>query len=212
MNDLELRGRLRDGRIVAIVRSDDSPPERLVDIVVALDGAGIRLIELPLTNPTALEAIAMCTEIRLDAVIGAGTVMSATEAKRVADAGGTFIVTPNVNPDVVGAAQDLGLGVFAGAFSPTEIALARSLEVAGIKIFPASVLGPQFVAAVLGPFPDAVLVPTGGITVENAPAYLGAGAWGLGVGGKLIGDGDPAGVAERARTLLSVVAHGRTQT
>ena len=99
---------------------------------------------------------------------------------------------------------------FPGCATPTEILAAWRAGAAAVKAFPASSLGPGFVRELRGPFPDIPLLPTGGVTLETAPAFIAAGAIGVGMGGWLIGDGDPAGVRERAGQVVGAVAAARS--
>lgn len=201
---------LAEQHVVAIVRRDAAAASELVDIASAIVEAGITVIEFPLTNPRALEAIAMLTARYPGAHIGGGTVLTPDDARRVAVAGGTFIVTPHVDLSTVEAAQDLGLQCLPGAFTATEISVLRTLDVLAVKVFPAGPVGPAYVSALRGPYPDIQLIPTGGVTVADAPRYIAAGALAVGLGSDLIGDGSPDSIAVRARTLRSEFQRGRT--
>jgi 2-dehydro-3-deoxyphosphogluconate aldolase/(4S)-4-hydroxy-2-oxoglutarate aldolase len=127
--------------------------------------------------------------------IGVGTVMTVEDVTRACDEGASFIVSPIVDPDVIGAALDLGLAPVPGAFTPTEAVMASRLGAPAIKLFPADALGPAFVAGVRAPLPDLKFVPTGGVTLDLAREFARAGAWAVGVGSPLLsafgaGDGD----------------------
>ncbi|MGH8775104.1 MAG: bifunctional 4-hydroxy-2-oxoglutarate aldolase/2-dehydro-3-deoxy-phosphogluconate aldolase [Jiangellaceae bacterium] len=197
---------LRSEHVVAIVRQDDATPDDLVALARALAGAGLRLVEFPLTNPRAVRAIELIAGDGLELTIGAGTVRTPAQVRDVAAAGGSFVVSPHVNADVIAAAREHGLGTLPGAFTPTEIELARSLGADAVKVFPAGPVGPGYISALLGPFPDAVLVPTGGISLELVPDFLGAGAAAVGVGMDLLGDGSADGIGERVRRLRARLA------
>jgi 2-dehydro-3-deoxyphosphogluconate aldolase/(4S)-4-hydroxy-2-oxoglutarate aldolase len=206
----ELARALADQHVVAIVRQDAATASQLVDIATALVEAGITVIEFPLTNPRALEAIVEFATRYPTAHVGGGTVLSPDDARRVLDAGGAFIVTPHVDLPTVETAQELGLDCLPGAFTATEIAVLRALDVLAVKVFPAGAVGPSYIAALRGPYPDVQLIPTGGVTVGDAPRYIAAGALAVGLGSDLIGDGSPDSIAARARTLRSEFQRGRT--
>jgi 2-dehydro-3-deoxyphosphogluconate aldolase/(4S)-4-hydroxy-2-oxoglutarate aldolase len=135
-----------------------------------------------------------------------------------ADAGASFVVAPNTDVEVGRRAEQRGLGWFPGALTPTEIALAWDLGATAVKVFPAgSAGGPRYLREVRAPLDDVLLVPTGGVTVEDVPAYLQAGAVAVGMGSPLIGraledDHDLGRLGERASAALSAVEHGRSGT
>lgn len=116
---------------------------------------------------------------------------------------------PHIDPELVAWATGRGVPAIPGAATPTEALLAWRAGAAAVKVFPASVLGPSFVRELRGPLPDVPLLPTGGVTADNAGAFIGAGAIAVGLGGWLVGDAEPAGVLERARRIAAVVAEAR---
>jgi 2-dehydro-3-deoxyphosphogluconate aldolase/(4S)-4-hydroxy-2-oxoglutarate aldolase len=142
--------------------------------------------------------------------VGAGTVLSLDAARRAIDAGATFIVMPHLDPEIVEWAAMFDIPAFPGCATPTEVLAAWRAGAAAVKAFPASSLGPGFVRELRGPFPDIPLLPTGGVTLDNAPAFIAAGAIGVGMGGWLLGDGDPAGVKGRAADVVRAVATARS--
>ena len=142
-------------------------------------------------------------------VVGAGTVLSVDDAQRALDAGAGFLVMPTTDPDLVAWAADRGVPAFPGAMTPTEALAGWSAGAAAIKLFPASVTGPAFIRELHGPFPEIPVVPTGGVTVDTAAGLIMAGAVAVGLGSGLIGDGDPAGVAERGRRIVAVIRAAR---
>lgn len=167
-------------RLVAIVRADSY--ERARELVEALLAGGLRVIEITLTTPGALRLL---EEFRGRALLGAGTVLSGGQVAAVAQAGGEFVVTPNVEPDVIRHASRHGLASFVGCATPTEAVAALELGADAIKLFPAGSLGIGFARALHAPIPWAPLVPTGGVGLANAAEWLDAGAVALGVGGSL---------------------------
>ena len=195
---------LRETRLVGIVRGDGVDHTR--DAVNVLFDAGVRLVEVSLTGPGALEAIAA---IRAPAGcwLGAGTVRTAADAAAAIAAGATFAVSPALTGSVA-ACVAAGLPILAGAFTPTEVETALSLGVEAVKLFPASVGGPAYLSALRQPFPDVPFVPVGGVGVAEAEAYLAAGAIAVGVGSPLLGDavagGDLSALAERASMFVKL--------
>ena len=193
-------------RVVAIGRN--LPEAALSDVAAALVAGGIRAFELTLTTDGALDGIAALRrawpEDRL--LVGAGTVLDEAHAARAVEAGARFLVTPHLDPALIGWAAARGIACFPGAFTPTEVLAAWRAGAAAVKLFPASAAGPSFVREMRGPLPQIPLVPTGGITADNAPAFIAAGAVAVGVGGWLTGGGDPALVRDRAAALIRAVA------
>ncbi len=182
-------------------------------IAEALAAGGIRAFELTLNEPEAdaLRAIEAAVRVGpgLGMEIGAGTVLSIEAASRAADAGATFLVMPHLDVELVTWITEHGIPALPGCATPTEILAAWRAGAAAVKVFPASSLGPSFIRECRGPFPGLPLLPTGGVTLENAPAFIAAGAIGVGMGGWLLGDGDPIGVRERATQIVAAVADAR---
>lgn len=182
-------------------------------VAEALVSGGVRAFELTLNEPEAeaLRAIEVAARVGLDLglEVGAGTVLSIDAAGRAIDAGATFLVMPHLDVDLVAWAAGRGIPAFPGCATPTEILAAWRAGAAAVKFFPASSAGPGFVREMRGPFPDIPLMPTGGVTLETAPAFIAAGAVAIGMGGWLLGDGGPAGVRERAAAVVAAVAAAR---
>ena len=118
--------------------------------------------------------------------IGAGTVTERAKLETATQAGATFIVTPNLNLDIVNACQDGNLPIFPGAMTPTEIHTAWQAGARMVKIFPSNLLGPKFIKALGGPFPNIPLMPTGGVNLGTIKDYLTAGASGFGIGSPML--------------------------
>jgi 2-dehydro-3-deoxyphosphogluconate aldolase / (4S)-4-hydroxy-2-oxoglutarate aldolase len=182
-------------------------------IAEALAAGGVRAFELTLNAPEAdaLRAIESVAAVaaRLGLEIGAGTVLSIEAARRAIDAGATFLVMPHLDPAIVSWAAMFDIPAFPGCATPTEVLAAWRSGAAAVKVFPASSVGPGFIRELRGPFPDIPLLPTGGVTIETAPAFIAAGAIGVGIGGWLLGDGVPAGVRERASSVVAAVGAAR---
>jgi 2-dehydro-3-deoxyphosphogluconate aldolase/(4S)-4-hydroxy-2-oxoglutarate aldolase len=193
-------------RVVAIGRRLE--PAAIVAVADALRRGGVRAFELTLDGASATEAIATLSARFApdELLVGAGTVLTVAAAKDAVTAGARFLVSPHTDPEIVAWAAGRGIPAFPGALTPTEILGAWRAGAAGVKLFPASAVGPAFVREHRGPFRDIPLIPTGGVTAESAPAYLAAGAVAVGLGSWLTGSGDPAIVEARARELVGALA------
>jgi 2-dehydro-3-deoxyphosphogluconate aldolase / (4S)-4-hydroxy-2-oxoglutarate aldolase len=199
---------LRSSRLVAIVRGHS--PDAVRASVLTLFEAGVRLVEVSLTGRSALSVLAgLVPDVPEGCLLGAGTVRTEGDVRRVLDAGVHFAVSPSVT-DSVPVAVSAGLPILAGALTPTEIETALGFGAPVVKIFPASLGGPSYLAALRQPYPDVPMVSVGGVGVDDVPAYLAAGAVAVGVGSPLVRDaaegGDLTALATRARELLKVAA------
>src|SRR5436190_19992842 len=182
-----------DCGIVAVVRSPDS--QQLVEVTRALADGGVTVIEVTLTVPNALEVLRQLRQALGDRVLlGAGTVLDPETARAVLLAGAEYVVAPTLNLDVIRLCRRYDKLVMPGALTPTEILRAWEAGADIVKVFPAEVLGPAFFKAVRAPLPQIRLMPTGGVDLETAGAFLKAGACCLGVGSQLV---DPQAVADR---------------
>jgi Entner-Doudoroff aldolase len=193
---------LRDSGVVAVLRLRDHG--LAIEVCDALVRGGIRVLELTQDDPGALAALRRVAGI--DAVVGAGTVMDADTVAAVADAGARFVVSPNVDARVIGAALDAGLTPLPGALTATEVAAAVEAGSEYVKLFPAGPMGPAYLRALRGPFERVAFVPTGGIAHDAAGDWIAAGAVAVGLGSDLVGarptDADLAGIEARARVAV----------
>lgn len=203
---MDLHRSLRERRLLAIIRGTD--PDGCVRTARTLADEGIDLMEISLTSADALSVLERVVAASGGARVGAGTVLTAGDARRAKEAGAAFAVTPALCEGVE-AAVDLGLPVLAGAMTPSEVLAAHRAGAAAVKLFPASGPGPAYVAALRGPFPGIDLVPVGGVGADDVAPYLRAGAVAVGVGGPLAGDavdgGDLDTLRARARAFLAAV-------
>ncbi|MFJ6728335.1 bifunctional 4-hydroxy-2-oxoglutarate aldolase/2-dehydro-3-deoxy-phosphogluconate aldolase [Streptomyces sp. NPDC091281] len=211
---MDLLTELTDRRVFAIIRADR--PERALECVRTLTGAGVTALEVSLTTPGAVEVIARArAESPPSVLIGAGTVLTAAQAEEVAAAGAAFAVTPALTAGALRAVES-GLPLLCGALTPTEVVAALEFGATGVKVFPAGVHGPRYFRELLAPLPHAPLVAVGGVDAVAAPEYLAAGARAVGVGSPLLGDagrgGDQAALAARATALLAAVGADRAPT
>ncbi|QEH32349.1 KHG/KDPG aldolase [Aquisphaera giovannonii] len=183
--------RILDGGVVAVVRSESS--ESLVQVVKALADGGVTAAEITFTVPDAIEVIRRVRHEVGDAVVlGAGTVLDPETARAALLAGAEYIVSPIVNADVIRLCRRYDKVVMPGAFTPTEVVAAWEAGADVVKVFPAEVGGPPYLKALRGPLPQVRLMPTGGVDLDTAEAFLKAGACCLGVGGSLV---EPKAVA-----------------
>ncbi|MFI6761814.1 bifunctional 4-hydroxy-2-oxoglutarate aldolase/2-dehydro-3-deoxy-phosphogluconate aldolase [Micromonospora sp. NPDC050417] len=205
---MNLLDTLRTHRLLAIVRGDD--PEAALATVLTLAENGVNLIEVSLTSTDAYRVISRArAALGADYALGAGTVLTAEQAGQAAEAGATYLVTPALAPSVEEAGR-LGLPVLAGALTPTEVVQATTAGAAAIKLFPASIGGPEYLRALRDPFPRTPFVPVGGVDAASARSYLERGATAVGVGSPLLGDavrgGDLGALRKRVADFLVAVA------
>src|SRR5688572_24348358 len=171
--------------IVAVIRIKD--PSRLKGVVDAIAEGGVRVLEVTMTVPGAVDLIAdLAPRMPAGFVLGAGTVVDAATAKRVIDAGARFIVSPVFRQEVIDACHERGVAAMPGCFSPTEILDAWDGGADVVKVFPATALGPGYIKDIRGPLPHVKLMPTGGVTLDNAGEWIKAGAVAVGVGTALL--------------------------
>ncbi|MBD1381265.1 bifunctional 4-hydroxy-2-oxoglutarate aldolase/2-dehydro-3-deoxy-phosphogluconate aldolase [Metabacillus arenae] len=171
-------------KIVSIVRGAN--PEDTVKIAEALRDGGIRLIEITLNSPNALESIELVSKTLGDEMeVGAGTVLDSETARLAILAGAKFILSPTVNADTIKMTKRYGAVSIPGAFTPTEILSAYENGGDIIKVFPASI-GPDYIKDIRGPLPHIPLLPTGGVTLDTLGEFQRAGAVGFGIGSSLV--------------------------
>ncbi|HZX05430.1 bifunctional 4-hydroxy-2-oxoglutarate aldolase/2-dehydro-3-deoxy-phosphogluconate aldolase [Kribbella sp.] len=200
---MDLLAELRSRKLLAIIRADRA--DTALDCVETLIEAGITALEISLTTPGGVEAIAKARSLYDENIlIGAGTVVTADQASAVADARADFTVTPGITRGAHRSVE-LGLPLLCGALTPTEVIAALDLGATAVKIFPAKLHGPGYLAELRAPLPDAPLIAVGGVDAQSAPKYLAAGALAVGVGSPLLGDatngGPLAELAIRASTF-----------
>ena len=168
MNTLDL---VQHGPVIPVIvihRLEDAVP-----MAQALVDGGVRVLEITLRTPIALQCMAAIARAVPQAIVGAGTVRSVADAKAAFDAGCQFAVSPGYTEAVGRACRDLGLPLLPGVATASEVMAANADGLHFLKLFPATAAGGiPLLKALHGPFPDVVFCPTGGITLETAPQFL----------------------------------------
>jgi 2-dehydro-3-deoxyphosphogluconate aldolase / (4S)-4-hydroxy-2-oxoglutarate aldolase len=199
--------------VVAVIRIKD--PGKLRAVVDALVEGGVRALEVTMTVPGAVGLIReLAPAMPPGFLLGAGTVTSVDTAHAVIEAGATYVVSPVFQPAVIAACHDHDVAAMPGCFSPSEIFAAHELGADIIKVFPATSLGPQFIKDVRAPLPQVKLMPTGGVSLDNAHDWIRAGAVAVGIGSalldaKAIEDGRFDAITANARRVVANVASAR---
>ena len=195
--------------IVAVIRIKE--PHKLRAVVDAIAEGGIRALEVTMTVPGAVELIRqLAPTLPAGFIFGAGTVVDAETVDRVVDAGAQFIVSPVFRRGVIEACQRRGVAAMPGCFTPTEILDAWDAGADVVKVFPATTLGPGYLKDIHGPLPHVKLMPTGGVTLDNAGDWIRAGAVAVGVGtslldAKAVAAGDFAALRTNAERIVANV-------
>lgn len=190
--------------VVAVLRARHASDYR--PVVDALVAGGVRSIELTLSTEGVFDHLGELVQHVGDAgEVGVGTVTTRGEAEEAVAHGSAFVVTPVMNHAVIAACLSAGVPVYPGGLSPTEVHQGWAAGASAVKVFPASAVGPGYLSQLRGPFPGLKVIPSGGVDVDAAVAWMRAGAVAVSVGGPLLGDafdgGDLAALTERAHRL-----------
>jgi len=176
---------MSESGIISIIRAESST--ELFQVASALKDGGIKIIEVTMTTPDAIEVIKEISErLKEEILIGVGTVLDPETARSAILAGAEFIVCPTLNKEVITLAHRYSKVVIPGAFTPTEILTAWEVGADLVKVFPAGVGGPSYIKSLKGPLPQIPLVPTGGVSLDNVASFIEAGAFAVGVGSSLV--------------------------
>lgn len=199
---------LQEYPVVAVLRAHHA--WEYAPVIEALADGGVRSIELTLSTAGVMDELpGLIERFGTRADIGVGTITEADEATAAIDRGAAYLVTPTVNHDVVALAFARGIPVFPGGLTPTELLGGWQSGAAAVKLFPAATVGPGYLAQLAGPFPGLPIIPSGGISVEEAPAWIAAGSIAVSIGGPLLQDafrgGNLLDLAQRARSLMQRV-------
>ena len=202
---LPLPERSAASRLIVVMRATSA--EQYPEVIDVLAEAGARSIELTLTTPGTLEALPDLVRRFGDRVdLGVGTITTVEQARRACDGGAAYLVTPVIDHAVISASLDRGVPIVPGGLTPTELHSAWAAGASAVKVFPSSVVGAGYVKDLRGPFPELRVIPSGGIDLDAAQAWLAAGADAVSVGGPLLGDafqgGDLEALADRAARFV----------
>ena len=186
MEKREVFDRMMSEGLVPVIRVTSA--SEAIDVADAIKEGGVTLIEITMSVPGAIDVIKELTQKYKDEIImGAGTILDPETGRAALLAGAQFIVSPTLNLDLIHLAHRYSALVIPGTMTPTEILTAWNAGADMVKVFPAAQLGgPEYIKAIRGPLPQILLVPTGGVNLQNAAAFIKAGATALGVGGELV--------------------------
>jgi len=213
MDKREMMDLIQKTGVIAIMRAKSS--DQLLAAADAIKAGGVQVIEVTMTTPGALDVIRQATErYGSDVLFGAGSILDPESARAAILAGAQFVVCPTLNLKTIEICHRYSISVVPGAYTPTEILTAWEAGADMVKVFPASVGGPDYLKAVKAPLPQIKLVPVGGVDLDNTADFIRAGADAVGIGSalvsqKLLDAGDFATLTERARRLCQEVAKGR---
>lgn len=199
--------------IIAVLRAEHA--SAYGPVVRTLVDNGIGGIELTMSTPGTFDQFEhVRSEAPEGAQIGLGTVTTVEQVWRADALEVDFIVTPTTDSGVIAAAVEAGIPIYPGGLTPTELWSGWSAGATAVKIFPASLFGPEYLAHLRGPFPDIEVVPSGGVGLAEAEAWIRAGASSVSVGGPLLGDalrgGDLGALAARCAQFVDAVNKGRS--
>ncbi|SRR5690625_235690 len=185
MTKSEVLNSIEKHKGVAVLRLPDA--SLFEPVCEALYEGGIRILEITLTTPSAVELIARADRmLPEDMLIGTGTVLNGEDVSRTIDAGASFVVSPIVKKEIIETAINNETAVMCGALTPTEIQKAWELGTDVVKVFPADLFGPNYLKSVRAPLPHLRLMPTGGVSLTNGGEWLDAGAFAVGAGSALV--------------------------
>lgn len=214
MEKREIFTKMVDEGLIPVIRVASA--SEAIDVANAIKEGGVSLIEITMSVQGAIDVIKELTGKYKDEIImGAGTVLDPETGRAALLAGAQFIVSPTLNLDLIQLAHRYSAVVIPGAMTPTEILTAWNAGADMVKVFPAAQLGgPAYIKAVRGPLPQILLVPTGGVNLQNAGAYIQAGASALGAGGELVDkkavkEKKFSVITENARAFLKAIREAR---
>ena len=192
--------------IVAVIRGDSV--DKAFDYCKACMEGGVKALEITFTVPGALDVLDRCVKELPDALVGAGTVLDVTTARIAILHGARFIVSPAFDKETAKLCNLYKIPYMPGCLTPTEITRALQFGASVIKIFPGSAFGPSYVSAILGPLPQARVMPTGGVSLDNVKEWLNQGCIAVGVGGKLA-KGSYEDVVKTAQAFVKKIQEAR---
>jgi 2-dehydro-3-deoxyphosphogluconate aldolase/(4S)-4-hydroxy-2-oxoglutarate aldolase len=201
--------------LLSVIRGPS--PELTLKMVDALIAGGVYGIEITYTTPNAPEVVKLLDETFGDQILlGMGTLTKPEHAPMAKEAGAIFIVSPHCNEELAKAMVETDLAVMIGALTPSEVVQARAWGADVVKVFPGSLVGPGYLKALRGPFPDISVMPTGGVSVDNVADWFAAGAFAVGAGSSLCPrnlaeEGRFDEITERAEAFVKAVEKARSE-
>lgn len=213
MDKLETLSKIKDCGLVAVVRAkDENEAERITEACIE---GGVAAIELTFTVPKAHRLIEHMADRYAgsgDIIIGAGTVLDSETARIAILSGAQYVVSPHLDECILRLCARYRIACMPGVFTPTEAVRALENGADILKIFPGDIATPKFIKALHGPLPQAQMMPSGGVNLENAAEWIKAGAVALGAGGSLTGtakDGDFSAITEKAKRFIKIIKESR---
>ncbi len=210
----EVIAQLLDPGIIAVVRAQSR--EQILPLSEALLAGGVRAIEITTSTPQAIEAISEASQVLGDrALIGVGTVLDVETCRAACEAGAEFVVSPVTKPELAVTAHEHDRPIMLGVYTPTEAQTAHEAGSDFVKLFPADGLGLRYIKNLRAPLPHLRIVPTGGVTVENAAEFINAGSAALGIGSALVSkdvltNADWPELTRRAEQFVTVAKAARS--
>ena len=200
MEKREILNRMVSEGLIPVIRVTSA--QEAIDVADAIKAGGVTFLEITMSVQGAIDVIKDLTKKYGDEIVmGAGTVLDPETGRAALLAGAQFIVSPTLNLDLIHLAHRYSAVVIPGAMTPTEILTAWNAGADMVKVFPAAQLGgPEYIKALRGPLPQILLVPTGGVNLQNAGAFIKAGCAALGAGGELV---DKKALKERKFNVLT---------
>ncbi|MGF1673722.1 MAG: bifunctional 4-hydroxy-2-oxoglutarate aldolase/2-dehydro-3-deoxy-phosphogluconate aldolase [Rivularia sp. (in: cyanobacteria)] len=175
---------LKKHRVIAVIRANKKDLARQMALAVA--SGGINLIEVTWNTAKAAELVVELRRELSDCIIGAGTLLNLKQMQQAVQAGSQFLFTPHIDPEIISAAVNLNIPIIPGALTPTEIVTAWSLGATCVKVFPIQAVGGvEYIKSLQAPLKQIPLIPTGGVTLENAAEFISSGAIAIGLSSEL---------------------------
>lgn len=210
----EVVKRITDCGVVAVVRAENA--EKAIKIADACAAAGIAALEITFTVPGAVDVIKELSKVynKGEIIVGAGSVLDPETARAAILAGAQYIVSPYFDPETVRLCNRYQIACMPGAMTIKEVVSAMEAGADIVKVFPGEAFGPGIIKAIKGPIPQAVLMPTGGVGLDNVDQWIKNGAVAVGVGGNLTGGaktGDYASITEIGKQFIEKVKEARAK-
>ncbi|MEW9122537.1 MAG: bifunctional 4-hydroxy-2-oxoglutarate aldolase/2-dehydro-3-deoxy-phosphogluconate aldolase [Thermotaleaceae bacterium] len=198
---------IKKHKIVSIIRTDKD--YEILPVVESLYKGGIRIVEVTLNTPNALESIKEIRKQFPDMLVGAGTVLNTSDVEAAIASGANFLLAPTLDKDSILLANEEDVLIVPGVFTPTEAWQAYNYGAKIIKLFPVATLGSSYISDIHGPLPQLEIMAVGGINLDNAKEFLEKGSCSLGIGGSLVNNKDIAkkdflSIEEKAKDFVEI--------